>query len=140
MLRRFLPQAGSNYARGRNFVPGVVSGLSPYVRHRLITETEIVGAVLQQHSLKEAEKFIQEICWRTYWKGWLEMRPKVWSEYLQELRTLRARMAEDPDLDDRVPGCLGQRAPSDGIPSQPCQDVVCEHLGSYVTSAMATGS
>jgi deoxyribodipyrimidine photo-lyase len=102
MLRRFLPQAGSNYARGRNFVPGVVSGLSPYVRHRLITEAEIVGAVLQQHSLKEAEKFIQEICWRTYWKGWLEMRPKVWSEYLQELRTLRARIAEDPDLDDRV--------------------------------------
>ena len=102
MLKRFLPQAGSNYARGRNFVPGVVSGLSPYVRHRLITEAEIVGAVLQQHSLEEAEKFIQEICWRTYWKGWLEMRPKVWSEYLQELRTLRARMAEDPDLDDRV--------------------------------------
>lgn len=102
MLKRFLPQAGSNYARGRNFVPGVVSGLSPYVRHRLITEAEIVGAVLQRHSLEEAEKFIQEICWRSYWKGWLEMRPKIWSEYLQELRTLRARMAEDPDLDDRV--------------------------------------
>jgi deoxyribodipyrimidine photo-lyase len=101
-MEAFLPQAGIGYAEGRNFVPGVVSGLAPYIRHRLITEAEIVGAVLQQHSLQEAEKFIQEICWRTYWKGWLEMRPKVWSEYLQELVILRTRMEEDHDLHDRV--------------------------------------
>ena len=101
-LARFLPHAGTNYAQGRNFVPGVISGLAPYVRHRLITETAIVGAVLQQHSLKEAEKFVQEICWRTYWKGWLETRPKVWSEYLQELGILRTRTEEDPNFHDRL--------------------------------------
>ena len=101
-LERFLPHAGMSYAQGRNFVPGCVSGLSPYVRHRLITEAEIVGAVLKHHSQKEAEKFIQEICWRTYWKGWLEMRPSVWSEYLEALQTLRVQMQEDPDLNDRV--------------------------------------
>lgn len=101
-LERFLPHAGTSYAQGRNFVPGVVSGLSPYVRHRLITESEIVGAVLQMHPLKEAEKFIQEVCWRTYWKGWLEMRPSVWSEYLEALQTLKIRMQLEPDLDDRV--------------------------------------
>ena len=77
-LERFLPHAGTSYAQGRNFVPGVVSGLSPFLRHRLITEAEVVAAVLREHSEKEAEKFIQEICWRTYWKGWLEMRPQVW--------------------------------------------------------------
>lgn len=101
-LERFLPQAGIAYAEGRNFVPGVVSGLSPFLRHRLITEAEVVAAVLREHSEKEAEKFMQEICWRTYWKGWLEMRPKVWSEYLQELVILRTRMEEDHDLHDRV--------------------------------------
>lgn len=101
-LALFLPHAGTAYAQGRNVVPGVVSGLSPYVRHRLITEAEIVGAVLQRHSLQEAGKFIQEICWRTYWKGWLEMRPSVWSEYLQKMRMLRARMEVDSDLHDRV--------------------------------------
>ena len=31
------------------------------------------------------EKFIQEVLWRTYWKGWLELRPNVWSDYLIEL-------------------------------------------------------
>lgn len=82
LLEDFLPRAGSDYALGRNHVPGVVSGLSPYVRHRLVTESEIVHAVLQRHSEAGAEKFIQEICWRTYWKGWLEMRPSVWSCYI----------------------------------------------------------
>jgi len=101
-LGRFLPHAGRNYAQGRNFVPGVVSGLSPYVRHRLITETEVIGTVLQKHSFQEAEKFIQEICWRTYWKGWLEMRPSVWSEYLEVLQSLKIQMQEEPDLKDRV--------------------------------------
>jgi deoxyribodipyrimidine photo-lyase len=101
-LALFLPHAGASYAQGRNFVPGVVSGLSPYVRHRLITEAEIVRAVLQRHSLQEAEKFIQEVCWRTYWKGWLQMRPMVWSEYMQELGLLRTRRDEDPDLHGRI--------------------------------------
>lgn len=101
-LESFLPHAGASYSQGRNFVPGVVSVLSPYVRHRLITEAEIVRAVLQQHSRQESEKFLQEICWRTYWKGWLEMRPKVWFEYLDELQFLRDRMGEDADLHDRV--------------------------------------
>jgi len=105
-LEQFLPQAGIAYAEGRNFVPGVVSVLSPFLRHRLITEAEVVAAVLQEHSGKEAEKFIQEICWRTYWKGWLEMRPQVWFEYLNEVQILRERMGNDsgldPDLHDRV--------------------------------------
>ena len=97
-LERFLPRAGTSYAQGRNFVPGVVSGLSPYLRHRLITEAEVVAAVLQQHSPNEAEKFIQEICWRTYWKGWLELRPQVWLEYLHDLQTLRAGMKSEPAM------------------------------------------
>jgi len=101
-LERFLPHAGISYRERRNFVPGVVSGLSPYVRHRLITEAEVVGAVLQKHSFQEAEKFIQEICWRTYWKGWLEMRPSIWSEYLEALQMLRGQMQEEPDVKDRV--------------------------------------
>ena len=105
-LEQFLPQAGIAYAEGRNFVPGVVSVLSPFLRHRLITEAEVVAAVLREHSEKEAEKFVQEICWRTYWKGWLEMRPQVWFEYLNEVQILRERMGNDsgldPDLHDRV--------------------------------------
>jgi deoxyribodipyrimidine photo-lyase len=97
-LEEFLPRAGAGYASGRNHVPGVVSGLSPYVRHRLVTESEIAAAVLHRHSAEEAGKFLQEICWRTYWKGWLEMRPGVWSRYLEVLPGLREGTRSDPDF------------------------------------------
>jgi deoxyribodipyrimidine photo-lyase len=121
-LERFLPHAGTSYAQGRNFVPGVVSGLSPFLRHRLITEAEVVATVLREHSEKEAEKFIQEICWRTYGKGWMEMRPQVWVEYLDELQILCDRMGNEPDLHDRV-----QQAES-GVTGINCMDAWVNEL------------
>ena len=88
-LTQFAPRAGQAYASGRNIDPGpdkagAVSKLSPYLRYRLITEQEVIGAALGQHSLPVAEKYVQEVLWRTYWKGWLEMRPSVWSQFLEE--------------------------------------------------------
>jgi deoxyribodipyrimidine photo-lyase len=88
-LAQFIPGAGQNYAFGRNTdmgpeQPSAVSKLSPYLRYRMITEQEVVQTVLEQHSLTAAEKFIQEILWRTYWKGWLEMRPSVWTQFQKE--------------------------------------------------------
>jgi deoxyribodipyrimidine photo-lyase len=81
-LESFLPSAGRAYASGRNVDRGPddrsnVSALSPWIRRRLITEEEVIAAVLKRHSFSAAEKFVQEVVWRTYWKGWLEMRPSV---------------------------------------------------------------
>ncbi|MEO1732159.1 MAG: FAD-binding domain-containing protein, partial [Pseudomonadota bacterium] len=93
-LARFVPRAGRDYAARRNYDFGPnqhlhVSTLSPYLRSRLITEEEVLQAVLARHSPQAAEKFIQEVYWRTYWKGWLEQRPQVWSAY--QAGTYRAR-------------------------------------------------
>jgi hypothetical protein len=90
-LAEFIPQAGEHYKKFRNFDYGPenrtnISLLSPYIRHRLVSEYEVVKAVLQEHSLSASEKFIQEILWRTYWKGWLEKNPSVWNNYLEELK------------------------------------------------------
>jgi deoxyribodipyrimidine photo-lyase len=87
-LAQFLPHAGSPYASGRNMDhgpdhPGAVSRLSPYVRHRLVTERDIVAGVLARHHSDAAEKFLQEVFWRTYWKGWLDMRPAVWTRFVE---------------------------------------------------------
>ncbi|MEM8979341.1 MAG: FAD-binding domain-containing protein [Pseudomonadota bacterium] len=87
-LQAFVPKAGRDYAAKRNYdLPGHphVSGLSPYIRHRVLTETEVLEATLNRHSPQAAEKFIQEVFWRTYWKGWLEMRPGVWGQYKADL-------------------------------------------------------
>jgi deoxyribodipyrimidine photo-lyase len=88
-LRAFVPQAGQAYGNGRNIDPGpgrptAVSKLSPYLRHRLITEEEVIGAVLSVHDARAAEKYVQEVLWRTYWKGWLEARPTAWARFCAE--------------------------------------------------------
>ena len=89
-LKAFLPLAGKHYAAERNFDKGrgqhlSVSCLSAYIRRRLITETEILQAVQARHNFSASEKFISEVFWRTYFKGWLEMRPSIWSQWLTEM-------------------------------------------------------
>ena len=88
-LEAFVPQA-ARYAGHRNFDRGAgkhdgVSRLSPYIRTRLVTEEECTRSVLARHNARAAEKYLQEIAWRAYWKGWLEMRPAVWRSYLETL-------------------------------------------------------
>jgi deoxyribodipyrimidine photo-lyase len=111
-LRDFLPRAGRAYADRRNFDrPGHpdVSVLSPYVRHRLITEEEVLKAVLGRHSPQAAEKFVQEVFWRTYWKGWLEMRPGVWTACRADLARARDRLATEAGLRrDWEAACRGE--------------------------------
>jgi deoxyribodipyrimidine photo-lyase len=105
-LAAFVPYAGRDYASGRNVDRGPldrsnVSALSPYIRRRMITEEEVVRAVLRQHSFAAAEKFIQEVTWRTYWKGWLEMRRDMWVRYQAELAQLEAGLADNSALNRR---------------------------------------
>lgn len=88
-MAAFQPRMGRAYSAGRNtdFGPGrqeAVSQLSPWVRRRLVTEEEVARAALEAHGPRAAEKFVQEVIWRTYWKGWLEMRPEVWARYQAE--------------------------------------------------------
>jgi deoxyribodipyrimidine photo-lyase len=85
-LAAFTPLMGRAYAEGRNHDSGPgkprnVSALSPYIRHRLITEQEVVATAIAAHGAEVAEKFIQEVFWRSYWKGWLAQRPAVWEAY-----------------------------------------------------------
>lgn len=92
-LHGFLPRAGETYARLRNFDPGpgapsAVSGLSPWIRIRLLTEWEVALAAQEKHGVEAAGKFIDEVCWRSYFKGWLQLRPSVWREYVLALRRL----------------------------------------------------
>ena len=91
-LAQFLPQAGSAYAKRRNYDhgPGAhshVSRLSGALARRTITEQEVIEQTLSAHSFHAAEKFVQEVFWRTYWKGWLEMRPSLWTDYRNALST-----------------------------------------------------
>lgn len=106
-LRVALPRLG-DYARDRGFDRPdrpTTSRLSPYLQRRLITEEEVVSALSMALPWPRAEKFVQEVCWRTYWKGWLEHQPAVWSRYRDAVVALRA--APPPGYADAVAGRTG---------------------------------
>ena len=92
-LEIFINKDIVNYSSKRNYDFGPmnrknVSCLSPYISHRLIDEYEISKKVLSKHPYQKVEKYIQEIYWRVYWKGWLELRPNVWSDFIEDLNTI----------------------------------------------------
>lgn len=102
-MAAFQPRMGRAYAAGRNTDRGpgrqdAVSQLSPWVRRRLITEEELARAALDAHGPRLAEKFVQEVIWRTYWKGWLELRPDVWTRYLAERDAARVEVEANAGL------------------------------------------
>ena len=85
-LQAFTPRTARTYTSQRNYDFGPdkranVSCLSPWIRHRLISEEEVLRSVLARHNPSSAEKFIQEVFWRGYFKGWMEQRPSVWQAY-----------------------------------------------------------
>ncbi len=93
-LDTFINSELANYSFKRNFDLGPkdksnVSCLSPYISHRLITEYEVAKTVLSKFPYQKVEKYIQEIFWRVYWKGWLELRPQVWTDFIEDLKGLK---------------------------------------------------
>ena len=108
-LEAFLPHVGGDYAKRRNYDYGAgahdhVSRLSPALRRRTITEDEVIKKTLDAHSFARAEKFIQEVFWRTYWKGWLEMRPSLWADYQA---VIKAGFAPTKGLEEALEGRTG---------------------------------
>ena len=102
-LQAFAPAMGRRYASGRNYDHGpgkhaAVSVLSPWIRRRLVTETEVFAAALAAHGPEPAGKFIEEFVWRGYFKGWMERRPQVWDSYRKGLLDDLADLGRDRRL------------------------------------------
>ena len=108
-LNHFIENNLSAYSKLRNFDFGPdnrsnISCLSPYISHGIINELEVIDKSLKKFSFAKNEKFIQEVLWRVYWKGWLELRPNVWSDYLMELNNLRDQFKSNQNYLDAIEG------------------------------------
>ena len=93
-LDSFIDNNLNEYSKLRNFDFGPnkrsnISCISPYVTHGVINEIEIIKKSLKKYSFFKNEKFIQEVLWRVYWKGWLELRPDVWTDFKYSLKKLK---------------------------------------------------
>ena len=108
-LERFIENNLNQYAKLRNFDYGSkkrnnISCLSPYISHGIINEIEVMDKSLKKFSFTKNEKFIQEVLWRIYWKGWLELRPTVWKDYLSDLEKIRKDYTNDQDYKNAING------------------------------------
>ena len=108
-LNNFVEKNLTDYSKLRNFDLGPsnksnISCLSPYITHGVINELEVIDKSLKKFSFAKNEKFIQEVLWRTYWKGWLELRPNVWSDYLIELDNVINQFKNNQNYLDAIEG------------------------------------
>ncbi|MDC1006806.1 FAD-binding domain-containing protein [Candidatus Pelagibacter sp.] len=108
-LNNFIEQNLTDYSKLRNFDFGPdnrsnISCLSPYITHGIINELEVINKALKKFSFAKNEKFIQEVLWRVYWKGWLELRPNVWSDYLIELAKVKDEFKNNQSYLDAIEG------------------------------------
>ena len=108
-LNNFIEQNLTDYSKLRNFDFGPdnrsnISCLSPYITHGIINELEVIDKSLKKFSFAKNEKFIQEVLWRVYWKGWLELRPNVWSDYLIELGKVKDEFKNNQSYLDAIEG------------------------------------
>ena len=108
-LGQFIKNNLSQYAKLRNFDYGSkkrdnISCLSPYITHGVINEIEIINKSLKKFSFTKNEKFIQEVLWRVYWKGWLELRPTVWKDFLSDLEKIKKENSNDLNYKNAING------------------------------------
>ena len=106
----YLPNTGSYYRDNRNYSYDLInnrnttSQLSPYIRYRLLSEEDIIKKTLSINSFTKTEKFIQEIYWRTYWKGWLEHRPDVYEDYITKRNELLKNLSNTSKYQKAING------------------------------------
>ena len=108
-LNYFVENNLSEYSKLRNFDYGPdnrsnISCLSPYITHGIINEKEVIKKALDKFSFAKNEKFIQEVLWRTYWKGWLELRPSVWTDFLIELKKIKGDFQNNQNYKNAIDG------------------------------------
>jgi deoxyribodipyrimidine photo-lyase len=113
-LNDFVPLAGRAYAARRNHDGGpggkaTTSLLSPAIRRRLVSEAEVAAAAVAAHGYTGAEKFVSEVCWRTYWVGWLQQRPEIWTRWQADVVRMEAMLADDGKWQRRYHDAMAAR-------------------------------
>ena len=108
-LKNFIDNNLVEYSKLRNFDFGPnkrtnISCLSPYITHGILTEQEVMKISLKKYSLPKIEKFIQEVLWRIYWKGWLELRPNVWMDYIIDFNKLKIEFKDNKEYLNAIEG------------------------------------
>ncbi len=126
----------AGYARSRNFLNGKVTRLSPYIRHGLVTINHVRNLALSRVTRKaDAEKLVQELAWRAYWRKVQGQHPEwLWTD-IEPYKT--GYLAQDyaDHLDDDIDaGTTGVAAIDDIIHTLKTEGYLHNHLRMYLAS------
>lgn len=97
----------ARYAGTRNYLDGAVTGLSPYVRHGVVSLPQVRDAALRHTSHRhEAAKFVNELGWRDYWQRvWQTLGDGIWDDLEQTKTGVRHYASELPsDVQEAATG------------------------------------
>ena len=50
------------------------------------------------------KNLFRKFLWRIYWKGWLELRPNVWSDYSNELKEIKEKYKDNKSYKNAIEG------------------------------------
>ena len=89
-LVEWIPNARSQYASNRNYDidRNTTSRLSSFISSGLLSEEDILQCANDIGIPSKNNKFLEEIFWRIYFRGYLENRPSIWNSYISDLKKL----------------------------------------------------
>ena len=91
------------YAKSRNHLRGAVTGLSPYIRHGVLSLSEVRDAVFQRiRNRDEGTKLINELGWRDFWQRmWIDLGDGI-HDSQEELKTGHDPASYQRDLPEDI--------------------------------------
>ena len=91
-LEEWIPKSSSYYRSKRNYDiddEQTTSRLSASISSGVISEIDVLTKVHDSGISMHNNKFIEEIFWRIYFRGYFETHPEIWSNYKKQLDTDR---------------------------------------------------
>ena len=87
LWNNFLGEKILDYSSKRNYDYGPkedssVSKISHFVTHRILLEYQLINEVNKKYKSSKVNKYLEEIFWRIYWKGWLENHASLWDYFI----------------------------------------------------------
>ena len=96
-LKNWMPKSKDFYPSYRNYdVTGkqTTSKLSSAISSGIIKESDIIRS-LNEHGVSTSNKFLEEVFWRIYFRGYFETHPSIWQSYKECLSVDKQFKGED---------------------------------------------
>ena len=86
----WMPNAASSYQSSRNYdLDGkqTTSRLSESISAGILSEMDVIDCAKRFNISMKNNKFLEEIFWRIYFRGYFETHPSVWTHYTKNLNS-----------------------------------------------------